>query len=233
MAGFREGFITDVPGQAPFAEAALQEAGRHVRSHHGFEGRFWDSELGVGLPKDPSGRTVLPCQPATGTHTPADAPLMSLAAPARSYREHGAGRTAAVLPHPTYARHDRHVPGRHRPLTAGLPADPAMTAGPDDAVTTASGARDPPGRRCARSGTRPAFLPVHEPHLDLLRPLTGRETAPAAPDRAAPTRPPCPRRRRTGPCRRPANSGPARSRRTSRCARRTAPVTCRMPWPPA
>lgn len=185
IVGFCEGFTTDFPGQAPFVEAALRDAGWHVRSHHGFEGRFPDGELCVDLPEDPSGRTVLLCQSVTGTHTPADASLMSLLAAARSYREHGAGRIVAVLPHLAYARHDRHVPGQRRPLMAGLLADLAMTAGLNDVVTIASGAQDLLMSLFTRSGAQLTFLPVHELHLDLLRPLTGLETVLVAPDRGA------------------------------------------------
>ncbi|MFI1166963.1 ribose-phosphate pyrophosphokinase-like domain-containing protein [Streptomyces sp. NPDC020801] len=185
IVGFCQGFTTDFPDQAPFVEGALRDAGWHVRTHHGFEGRFPDGELCIDLPEDPSGRTVLLCQSVTGTHTPADASLMSLLAAARSYREHGAGRIAAVLPHLAYARHDRHVPGQRRPVMAGLLADLATAAGLNDVVTIASGAENLLGSLFARSGTRLTFLPVHELHLDLLRPLTGRSTVLVAPDRGA------------------------------------------------
>ncbi|GAA3310353.1 hypothetical protein GCM10020295_77220 [Streptomyces cinereospinus] len=223
IVGFCAGFTADFPGQAPLVEAALRGTGRPVRSHHGFEGRFPDGELCVDLPEDPSGRTVLLCQSVTGTHTSADASLMSLLAAARSYREHGAGRIVAVLPHLAYARHDRHVPGQRRPLMAGLLADLAATAGLNEVVTIASGAQDLLGSLFSRRGTPLTFLPVHELHLDLLRPLTGRDTVLVAP-RPGRRRPGRPARGGAGPAPAGGRQAPRRPRagggRAARAARR-------------
>ncbi|MGE7435137.1 ribose-phosphate pyrophosphokinase-like domain-containing protein [Kitasatospora sp. NPDC001175] len=178
-------FTADFPGQVAGISEPLGDAGWQVKWQDGLESRFPDGELCIDLPEDPAGRTVLLWQSVTGDHAEPDVAIMSLLATARCYREHGAGRIVAVLPHLAYARHDRHVPGQRRPVMAALLAGLAAAAGITDIVTLASGAQDLLARLFTGTGTRLTFLPVHELHLDILAPLMEAGSVLVAPDRGA------------------------------------------------
>ncbi|WP_051717679.1 ribose-phosphate pyrophosphokinase-like domain-containing protein [Streptomyces sp. NRRL F-5727] len=179
-------FLTAFPGPSAAAlDTALRRAGWSVTAHHAPDGTFPDGELCVDLPEDPAGRTVVICQSVTGADTPSDLSLMSLLATARCYREHGAARIVALLPHLAYARHDRRVPGERRPVMAGLLADLSAAAGLDAVFSLASGAEDLLQELFARTRTRLVFLPADEIRIGLLRPLLRDGSVLVAPDAGA------------------------------------------------
>ncbi|MFJ5712441.1 ribose-phosphate pyrophosphokinase-like domain-containing protein [Streptomyces sp. NPDC093105] len=179
-------FLTAFPGPSAAAlDTALRRAGWSVTAHHAPDGTFPDGELCVDLPEDPAGRTVVICQSVTGADTPSDLSLMSLLATARCYREHGAARIVALLPHLAYARHDRRVPGERRPVMAGLLADLSAAAGLDAVFSLASGAEDLLQGLFARTRTRLVFLPADEIRIGLLRPLLRDGSVLIAPDAGA------------------------------------------------
>ncbi|MFG3284531.1 ribose-phosphate diphosphokinase [Streptomyces sp. NPDC048111] len=185
IVGYCRDFTDTFPDQPGPLERALRGHGWDVTSHPALDQRFPDGELCVELPAAAEGRTVLLCQSLTGPHTGADQALMSLLAAARCYREHGAARIVAVLPHLAYARHDRLIPGQRRPVMAGLLADLASSAGLDALVSIASGAQDVLRDLFARAGTEMVFLSAHELQLRLLRPLVRPDTVLVAPDAGA------------------------------------------------
>lgn len=178
-------FAADFPGQAAVVADTLSATGRPVELHEDVETRFPDGELCIDLPAEAGGGTVVLCQSVTGDHSSPDQAIMSLLATARCYREHGAGRIVAVIPHLAYARHDRHVPGQRRPVMAALLADLAAAAGITELVTLASGAQDLLLGLFAGTGTRLTFLPVHEIHLEVLAGLVEPGTVLVAPDGGA------------------------------------------------
>ncbi|MEU8927455.1 ribose-phosphate diphosphokinase [Kitasatospora sp. NPDC048545] len=178
-------FTADFPGHAAVVADTLSAAGFPVELHENVESRFPDGELCIDLPAEAAGRTVVLCQSVTGDHAPSDQAIMSLLAVARCYREHGAARIVAVIPHLAYARHDRHVPGQRRPVMAALLADLAAAAGITELVTLASGAQDVLVGLFDGTGTRLTFLPVHEIHLEALVGLVGPDTVLVAPDGGA------------------------------------------------
>jgi ribose-phosphate pyrophosphokinase len=180
-----EAFVADFPQQAAVIAEALTAAGWSAHCQQGIEGRFPDGELCIDLPEDAAGRTVIVCQSVTGDHAAPDLAIMSLLATARCYREHGAGRVIALIPHLAYARHDRHVPGQRRPVMAALLADLAAASGITDIITLASGAQELLLQLFAGTGTRLTFLPVHELHLDILAGLVEPGSVLVAPDRGA------------------------------------------------
>ncbi|WP_327701635.1 ribose-phosphate diphosphokinase [Streptomyces decoyicus] len=135
-------FAEDFPGGLDALHDALGRRGLTSATHGQVDGRFPDGELCVDLPGDPTGAHVLIHQSLTGPAEQVDQSVMALLAVARAYREHGARKVTAVVPHLAYARHDRHVPGERRPVMAGLLAQLAATAGIDRIVTLASGAQD-------------------------------------------------------------------------------------------
>ncbi|WP_329179244.1 ribose-phosphate diphosphokinase [Streptomyces decoyicus] len=139
-------FAEDFPGGLGALHEALSRRGLTTGTHGRVDGRFPDGELCVDLPGDPTGAHVIIHQSLTGPAEQVDQSAMALLAVARAYREHGARRVTAVVPHLAYARHDRHVPGERRPIMAGLLAQLAATAGIDQLITLASGAQDRLGR---------------------------------------------------------------------------------------
>lgn len=178
-------FAEDFPCGLADITATLRGRELEVTVHDEVDGRFPDGEICVDLPESADGRTVLIWQSLTGQRTDTSAAIMSLLAAARCYREYGAARTIAVVPHLAYARHDRAIPGQRRPVMARLLADLLAASGVTDVVALASGAEPELARLFEGSGARLVFIATHELRLDLLRPLLGAGSIIVAPDRGA------------------------------------------------
>ncbi|MGW2921749.1 ribose-phosphate diphosphokinase [Streptomyces angustmyceticus] len=177
-------FADDFPGGLDAFHDALGRRGLTTEVHDRVDGRFPDGELCVDLPGDPTGAHVLVHQSLTGPAEQVDRSVLALLAVARAYREHGARKVTAVVPHLAYARHDRHVPGERRPVMAGLLAQLAATAGIDTLITLASGAGERLGPLSAPLNL--VQLPSDQALLALVQPwvLPGR-TVLVAPDAGA------------------------------------------------
>jgi ribose-phosphate pyrophosphokinase len=178
-------FVEDFPSGLAEIAATLRRRQLDVSVHDDVDGKFPDGELCIDLPENADGRPVLICQSLTGGRTEPNAAIMSLLAMTRCYRQHGATRAIAVVPHLAYARHDRAIPGERRPVMASLLADLLAASGATDVVTLASGAEAELSRLFGLTGTRLQFIATHGLRLAMLRRLVGCDSIIVAPDRGA------------------------------------------------
>jgi len=99
--------------------------------------QFSDSEVGVRLDMDVSGKDVYLFQALFDTHSKygIDHNLMAFLIAVRAFREWGANRVTGILPYLAYARQEKPTKFKREPTTAKLIAELCIASGIDRLVT--------------------------------------------------------------------------------------------------